>query len=263
MSLEMMIAEYIDLELTNYFRTFGLQKELAKKRVKEEIPDTILISEHNPVINFGTREVHNSFSEDFLRKLRETEGKADEETAVAYLKEKGIDFCRSSRGGGATFIGRGQINFYPIVAYEKITGILMGMNEYKEKIDQIMHSVLRSYGLNVRIHSDLRKEDENSEDSVRKDIWIRINEKDYKLGGKGIHFSRGVAYSGFNFYLKRGSEEGFKYVNPCGYSSEELGVISIEAALGRTIPIQEFKKRVLEEIKNKFKYPTIKRLESL
>jgi lipoate-protein ligase B len=259
----MVVAECFDLGKTDYSETFVLQKRLAEKRIIKSIPDTILVSEHYPVVNFGMREVDNTFS-DSLREEIEKEG-ADfcETKAIDYLRKRGIGFSRTSRGGGATFIGEGQINFYPIVNYEKIAQAVMGIDRYKEIIDSIMYSVLKSYGLNVEVYNVSRRDEGDDKNSIRKDVWLREDGKDYKLGGKGIHISKGVAYHGFNFYVKKGSAKGFRYVNPCGCSPDELGVISVEEALGREVSLEDFKGRVLDEIKIKFGYEEIKRAGKL
>jgi lipoyl(octanoyl) transferase len=263
MSLEMKTANYVDIGKTDYSETFKLQEELSEKRAKDEIPDTILISEHYPLINFGSREVHNTFSNVFLEELKKEKIEFNELNAISYLKKKGIDFSRTSRGGGATFIGRGQINIYPIVKYEKISKTLMGVDKYKEIIDDVMFSVLKSYGLDVNIHVDSRKEDKDAGNSIRKDIWIRKNGRDYKLGGKGIHVSKGVAHHGFNFYVKKGSTRGFDYINPCGYSYQELGVTNLEEVLGKEVDLNDFKQRVLGEINKKFGYEKINKLNKI
>jgi len=261
MDLEMRTAAYLDLGITDYNKVFRLQSELASKRAKNEIQDTIIITEHNPLINFGIREVHNSFSDYLYGILKEKNIEISEENAIKYLKEIGIGFSRTSRGGGATFIGKGQLNIYPIVAYESITKNIFDVNGYKKIIDEIMDSVLKSYGLKTIIHKDTRKDDEEAEKSNRKDIWIEIGNKSFKLGGKGIHFSNGIAYHGFNFYVKKGCTDGFKYVNPCGYTSDELGVISIEEAIGKEIKMEDFKKRVVKEIKNRFNYNSFEEIK--
>ncbi len=256
MDLEMRTANYFDLGKTDYSETFKLQEELSEKRAKDEIPDTILISEHYPTINFGMRGESNKFSDNLIKEMKSKGIEFTKENAIDYLKkEKEIDFSQTSRGGGATFIGSGQINFYPIVKYERISKNIFGPGGYLKIINSIMSDVLNDYGL------DAKKRSNNKKDG--KDVWIERNGRPLKLGGKGIKLSKGVAYHGFNFYVKKGSTDGFKYVNPCGYSSDELGVTNLEEALGREVSLEEFKQRVLEEIRRKFKYEEIKNRDSL
>ena len=254
MNLEMVTANYFDLGVTDYSEIFELQKQIAEKRAEDEIDDTILIAEHFPVVNFGSREVHNNFSEKFIKELESKGIEFTEENAINYLKTKGIDFSRTSRGGGATFIRQGQINFYPIVKYERISQEILNIEKYKKIIDSIMHSVIEIYGIDAKIHKDLRNDDEDAKKSSRKDIWVVRDGKNFKIGGKGIYISRGVAYHGFNFYLKEGCTDGFEYVNPCGYKEDELKTISIEEVLGKKVDSLEFKNRVLREIQKQFRY---------
>jgi lipoate-protein ligase B len=120
-----------------------------------------------------------------------------------------------------------------------------------------MNNVLRSYGLDTHIANDIRKDDPDAFKRDRKDVWLEKENVHYKLGGKGIHTSGPVAYHGFNFYVKKGSTFGFKFVNPCGYTNDELKTTSVEEALGKEISMDDFKKSVLYEIKSQFKYDQI------
>ena len=96
------IALYADLGITNYTDTFELQKRLAQKRERNEIPDIILVTEHYPIVNFGMVELYNQFS-DYLYKELEKKGlKTSEKNAIKFLELKGIPFSKTQRGGGAT-----------------------------------------------------------------------------------------------------------------------------------------------------------------
>lgn len=253
MNLEMKTANYIDLGMTDYFETFKLQEELAEKRLRDEIPDTILISEHYPLVNFGMREESNKFSDNFIKEMNSAGIEFTEENAIKYLKERDINFYRTSRGGGATFIGPGQINFYPIVKYERISKEIFGAGGYLKRINSIMQEGLNSYGL------DAKKRSSNKKDG--KDVWIERNGSPFKLGGKGIKLSKGIAYHGFNFYLKEKSTSGFKYVNPCGYSQKYLKVTNVEKALNKKIEAAHFKQNILNKIKEKFEYDSIEEID--
>jgi lipoyl(octanoyl) transferase len=260
MSLER-IAQYADLGITDYAKTYDLQKHLAEKRAKDEIPDTILIAEHLPIINFGMRDVHNTFSNKLYKELKEKKIESTHDNIIKYLKTLNIDFSRSSRGGGATYIGPGQLNIYPIVKYEEIVKQSFNIDAYKNLVDELMNEVLQSFNVNTKIARDIRCDDEAAREKNRKDVWLEINNKHYKLGGKGIHISKDVAYHGFNFYVKKGSTEGFRYVDACGYQIDEVGVINVEEALKKDVDMQLFKEKVLSEIKTKFNYDSINKIE--
>lgn len=266
MNLEKRIALVIDLGTSNYFETYKLQQELAKKRSRNEVPDTILISEHHPVVNFGMVELYNTFSDILYEQLTKNNIAPTEKNAIKYLQNQGIPFVRTKRGGGATYIGPGQINIYPVINFEELTQKKFGIDKYKEIINSLMNNIIRSYNVNSKIEDQnlIRQgekiNDERAKTGERKDIWVTINNKNYKLGGRGIHTTGPIAYHGFNFYVKKGSTEGFKYVNACGYTPNELGTISIEEATQKTISINEFKERTLTELKKQFRYDSIQKI---
>lgn len=252
MALEDRIAQWIDLGTTEYRDTWRLQEELASKRKHNQIPDTILIAQHVPIINFGQRTEHNKFSDELYATLQNLGRNATEEEAIAYLKEQGIDFFRNSRGGGSTYIGPGQLNIYPIVDLTDIPQVQGDIMRYKRLIDSIMFETLKSFGLAVQIHTDNRQIDVE-----RKDVWITKEGKHYKLGGKGLKASDTIAYHGFNFYVTPEATKGFIHIDPCGYTNDEIGVISTSGALGKEISIEAFRTRTLEKIQEILGYTAL------
>lgn len=84
--------EVMRLGRTPYEPTYALQRELLERRIAGEITDTLVITEHEPVITVG-RGVASSSVED------------------AHLPVVEIE-----RGGEATYHGPGQVVAYPIYA---------------------------------------------------------------------------------------------------------------------------------------------------
>jgi lipoate-protein ligase B len=252
MSLEKRTAEWIDLGTTDYEETFKLQEYLAEKRKMGEIGDTILITEHLPLVNFGSANMHNKFSKELIDEV----GTPDERKIINYLSEKGVSFNKSERGGGSTYIGPGQLVFYPIVNYENIVNRPLGIGNYKYLIDEIMADSLKQVGIDAQVFKVTENlgEDGDNKRRDRKDVWITENGMYYKLGGKGIHASGAVAYHGFNFYLDDKSTNGFWYIDPCGYTKDELGVKSVGGVLGKDIDRNFFRDIVLGKMKNGFGY---------
>src|SRR5438067_6985054 len=76
----------------------ALQDSIAEARLRDEIPDTLLLLEHPPVITLGRR---GSPQDIFL---------AEDE-----LRRRGIAVEKTSRGGLVTYHGPGQLVGYPIV----------------------------------------------------------------------------------------------------------------------------------------------------
>jgi len=86
------------LGLVPYAEANALMHDLAERRLREEIPDTLILLEHPPVYTAGRRSApeHVVWSEEAMRAA-------------------GAEFHRVDRGGSVTFHGPGQLVGYPIV----------------------------------------------------------------------------------------------------------------------------------------------------
>ena len=86
-----MNAYLLDFGRMDYGKALGLQKELASMRAKGEIPDALILVEHDHVITLGRK------------------------TTPANFKPQDIPVFEVERGGDATYHGPGQLVGYPIV----------------------------------------------------------------------------------------------------------------------------------------------------
>lgn len=267
MSLENKIANWVDLtgKLTSYPDIYELQLNLARLRSKGSIGDIILFCQHEPVINFGRLPRFNSFTEDFLAKMRAQGFSEDQltEKAIEHLKNEGIGFSVSKRGGGSAYIGPGQLVVYPIVDYTKISDPSTE-TWYQDIIDKVMQQTLLRFKIKSKIVEDTREDRDG-----RKDLWLDTTEGSFKLGGKSIGYftsSEGskkipVAYHGFHLNVTDESIRGCKYVNLCGYKPDELKAMSMAQAMERDVNIKEVRDIVIEVMKNNFGYSSITRTE--
>ena len=257
MSLEKRVAKWVDLGTTAYSETYDLQVKLANLRKKGLIGDVILTTEHHPEVNFGSAKEHNQFSDEFLKQVEESAGTSyTTEDIIKILRSKGLGFSETSRGGGATVIAPGQVIFYPIVDYEKIVGRSLGVGDYKNVIDRILYNVINQFNIpNLTIAEGLIETEQGLRD--RRDVWTNINGKDFKIGSKGIKNSGNVAYHGFVVYATTEGVEPFSYVKPCGYSHDQVSVISIEEVTGDEVNKNIIKELTKEEIKRQFGYDRI------
>ena len=84
----------LNLGIRDYSAVFDLMKELQRKRIDEEIPDTLIFVEHEEVVTLGP--------------------KARREQALV------VDYptFETDRGGGVTWHGPGQLVVYPIIKWE-------------------------------------------------------------------------------------------------------------------------------------------------
>ena len=249
------IAQWIDIGLVPYQEAYELQERLAEQRKAQEIPDTILTAQHPLEVNFGMDTKNNQFSPEFLEEISRTTGNGyNLEQAIQILKERGILFSQTKRGGGATALAPGQLAYYPIVNHEEITGRTMGISDYKSKIYQVMFSTLRSLGvegINFVQNGSLATREE------RRDVWINRNGKSLKMGSKALRLSGPIAYQGFILYIDKAGIKPFDLVNPCGYDHDKVSVTSVEEELGRKIDHSLVHQAVKNSIKKYFNYSKI------
>jgi lipoyl(octanoyl) transferase len=84
----------LDLGRSGYSDVWSLQRQLAGMRARREIPDVLILVEHDHVITLGRK------------------------TSAENLKPQAVPVFRVERGGDATYHGPGQLVGYPIFLLE-------------------------------------------------------------------------------------------------------------------------------------------------
>ena len=93
----------IDLGLVGYAKAYALQKRVVAARKAGAIEDVLLLCEHPHVITQGRS------------------GKREHLLASEHvLRQKGVEYFETSRGGDITYHGPGQIVAYPILNLDAI-----------------------------------------------------------------------------------------------------------------------------------------------
>jgi lipoate-protein ligase B len=105
-----------------YAEALALQKETVRRRVAKEIPDTLILVEHPPVITMGKM--------------------AKQEHIVG--RREGVEVVTTPRGGDVTYHGPGQIVGYPIV---DLTAINLDLKKYLERLEEVMIRAVAAYGI--------------------------------------------------------------------------------------------------------------------
>jgi hypothetical protein len=124
----------IDLGLIPYPEAYALQKRIVAARKSATIDDVLLLCEHPHVITQGRngRREHLLVGENILR-------------------QKGVAFHETSRGGDVTYHGPGQIVAYPILNLAAIRrDVVWGaerIHPREHRIHNVVHKLPRSWGL--------------------------------------------------------------------------------------------------------------------
>ncbi|MCX6640021.1 MAG: lipoyl(octanoyl) transferase LipB [bacterium] len=201
------------LGLVRYDAAYSLQRELWQRRVKNEIPDQLLLLEHEPVITLG----RNSQVKHLLVKLD-------------FLHERGIDVREVDRGGDVTYHGPGQLIGYPII---NLSPTRMDVLLYLRDLEDVLIKVLAKFHILA---------DRNA---GRTGVWVG----ERKIASIGVKISRWVTYHGFALNVST-DLQAFEYIIPCGLSGVSMTTMSQE--IGTMVEIADVAGAVELEMRRKF-----------
>ena len=230
MNLELKI---LDLGKTTYQEAWKIQKELFEKRKKNTLQDTLILTEHNPTITFGTNESWNVLH-----------------VSKKELKELNIEFFeRTPRGGGAAYLGPGQLIGYTILDIFPHGGVL----SFMKKLEETMILTAKDFGINIDRYDVMNPTTEK----LYRATWYRNNGSAYVLCTKGIGISpykKGL-YTHHGFSLNVNNEPShFHLIDPCGFPLSEVKPISMQELFGKRINIEEVKSSVIKNFTKVFNY---------
>lgn len=188
-----------------YRDALDLQMQLWKQRCEEQIPDTVLLVEHNPVITLGARKSENKLlrSEDVLAK-------------------KSIDIEPVRRGGGTTAHNPGQIVLYPIL---NLRSLGLGVNEYVRKLEAIGIELLVEFGVTAERRKGLPG------------LWIGQK----KIGSIGVQIKKWVTLHGMAININNDLTI-FDNIVPCGL--EGVRITNVLEETGKKNPMADVKEKL-------------------
>jgi lipoyl(octanoyl) transferase len=152
------------------------------------------------------------------------------------MKERGMQFFRTNRGGDITYHGPGQIVGYPVLDLEKF---YTDIGRYLRELEEVVILLLAEYGI--------RGERSPGETGV----WIDpgIKGKERKICAIGVRCSRWITMHGFAFNVNT-DLANFENIVPCGIQDKQ--VTSLEKEMGHAIPIEEVKQKLKRQFGNVF-----------
>lgn len=194
-----------DLGLVSYEKAWSYQEKIfgeliaAKSAEKQlETDNYLLFCEHPHVYTLG-------------KSGKDSNLLLNEEM----LKQKGVSFFRTNRGGDITYHGPGQIVGYPIIDLERFN---LGIRKYIELLEEAVILLLNEYGI-----SSSRMERASG-------VWLSADDPGNarKICAIGVRSSRFVTMHGFAFNVNT-EMDYYNYINPCGFT--DRGVTSMEKEL--------------------------------
>jgi lipoyl(octanoyl) transferase len=182
-----------------YERGLSLQADLVARRQRGDIPDTLLLLEHDPVFTLG----RNARVENVL--LPEDA-----------LRARGFGVHETGRGGDVTYHGPGQAVGYPILHLEPGR---QDVHRYVRDLEEVMIRACADEGVAAeRI-------------AGKSGVWVGRE----KVGAIGVRIARWVTSHGFALNVANDLAP-FELIVPCGI--RDHGVTSLERLRGRPVSLQ-------------------------
>ncbi|MDP3278925.1 MAG: lipoyl(octanoyl) transferase LipB [Deltaproteobacteria bacterium] len=214
-----------------YDRAYALQQSLAESRKRGEIPDTLLLLEHDPVLTLG-RAAH-----------RENILWTDEALAA-----RGVSVHESSRGGDVTYHGPGQLVAYPIF---DLRPDRCDVRRYVRDLVTVMSRLCSDFSVGVGPHGSMVGAWTDLDHPSA--VWQGEAHatRPAKIGAIGVKISRWVTMHGFALNIHTQLDD-FAMIVPCGISTHP--VCSLASIVGGdTLPgIEWFAKRAVAHFEEVF-----------
>jgi lipoyl(octanoyl) transferase len=203
------------------------QRWLESARQGGEVPDVLLLLEHQPVYTRGRRS-----TEDELPMRPE------------WYEMQGIEVHDTDRGGRVTYHGPGQLVAYPIVSLAPFGD---DVHEYVRRLERVAIGALAEHGVATQTIEGLTgvwTEGQPPTDGRRDEkrtpaplLGPSAEKEARKIGSIGVHVSRGVTTHGLAVNVNNDLQP-FEWVVPCGI--DNCRVTSLSRELGAEQDLDAF-----------------------
>jgi lipoate-protein ligase B len=213
-----------------YLEAWELQKELAARRRRDEIPDVLILLEHPPTYTRGRRSKPEELP-----------------MGIDWCEAQGIEVHDTDRGGLVTYHGPGQLVAYPIVhlgAYGD------DVHAYVRGLEQVMTGALGEAGVPAQRIEGLTGVWTEGEPPA-----IPSLNPARKIGSIGLHVSRGVTTHGLAINVSNDLQP-FEWIVPCGV--EGVVVTSVARELRRDEDLDAFVEILVQTFAHTFGRQTSK-----
>jgi lipoyl(octanoyl) transferase len=196
----------VDIGLVEYGAAWELQRRIVAARKAGAVPDILLLCEHPHVITLGRNGK--------LANLRASD---------PVLRQIGVSFFETDRGGDITYHGPGQLVGYPIL---NLAEIRRDVAWYLRGLEEAMMRATAGFGVVSRRVAG------------RTGVWVDVpnGQDEEKLASIGVHLSRWVTSHGFAYNVSTDLRY-FDLIVPCGIANKRA--TSLEKLLGRSVTMEE------------------------
>ncbi len=197
----------------DYASVHALQRSLQERRIANEIPDTLLLVEHDRVVTLG----------------RNANAQSNVVAPPAWLASHGISVVETERGGDVTYHGPGQLVAYPIFSLEPDR---CDVRRYVRDLVRVMALLCADHGIGAGGRDQFIG------------TWVDLDAphawpgderatRPAKVGAIGVKISRWVTLHGFALNATTDLRD-FDLIVPCGI--KEYPVTSLQQLGVRDVP---------------------------
>ncbi|MGI8924760.1 MAG: lipoyl(octanoyl) transferase LipB [Fimbriimonadales bacterium] len=190
----------VDLGRMEYRQCWDLQREVWARRAADELPDTLLFVEHDPVLTHGS-----PFDPANLL------------LSKAAYAERGIELVQTDRGGDVTYHGPKQLVIYPIF---NLRAHGSDLHKWLRDLEEAVIQSVGEFGL------------EGYRFPPHTGVWS----SNRKIAAIGIKVSRWISLHGVALNCNNDLTP-FDLIIPCGITG--YGVTSLSRETGRDVSIQD------------------------
>jgi lipoyl(octanoyl) transferase len=204
-------AQLLNLRVVPYREAWDLQRTIAARVLRGEIPDTVLFLEHPPVITLGRRAEP--------QELHIPEGAP-------------VEIVETDRGGKSTYHGPGQLVCYPIL---DLTRHGQDVKRYCRDLEEALIRTIRAVGVEATRIDGLTG------------IWLERPPR--KIASIGVHIAKWITTHGYALNVDLDPAPFTEWITACGL--EDTAFTTIARELGRPVSVDEVRPhaaRALEEI---------------
>ena len=195
------------------------QQSLVAKRLTDQVPDTLILTEHESVLTLGRTAKPEHW-----------------EPHWSQLKKQGIDLHQTNRGGSVTYHGPGQIIGYPIL---RLRNFCLGPKVYVHQLEEVLIRTLAEWGIAGCRHASFRG------------VWVKNSEGHLeKIASIGVRITKGITMHGFALNVTVDLQPFF-LLSPCGI--ENCVMTSMEKILGQKVDTWKVKGRLATNFAQVFK----------
>ncbi len=171
--------DVLRLGTVDYRVALKLQYNLLEKRIKKEIPNTLVLLQHPHTFTIGRGGSSNNLL-----------------VEESFLKKNNITFERIGRGGDITYHGPGQLVGYPIL---DLSDYGKDIHSYLRTLEKVLILTLKDFGIEARRIEKLTG------------VWVKRS----KIASIGVGVRRWVTYHGFALNVNTDLSY-FNLIIPCG-----------------------------------------------